>query len=74
MGKVKETYYDKLISDTSDRNSNRIRVYRKMDDEVVIHFRNLKITLFRDDIAEWKEGFTQALKELQDKDYFRNDL
>ena len=75
MGKVAQTYYDKLISEIPDRNSNRVRVYRKDNDEVVIHFRNLKITLFTEpEIQEWKEGFKQALEELRAKDYFKNDI
>jgi hypothetical protein len=75
MGKVQKTYYDKLISEIPDRNANRVRVYRKDNGEVVIHFRNLKITLFTEmEIQEWKDGFTQALEELRAKDYFKNDL
>ncbi len=75
MGKVKDKIYDKLISEIPDRNSNRVRVYRKDNDEVVIHFRNLKITLFTEpEIQEWKEGFKQALDILKEKDYFKNDI
>ncbi len=76
MGKIGKSYYDKLISEIPDRNANRVRVYKKAEnDEVVIHFRNLKITLFtKEEIREWKEGFAQALKTLQEKDYFKNDI
>ncbi len=75
MGKVEKKIYDKLISEIPDRNANRVRVYRKDNGEVVIHFRNLKITLFTEpEIQEWKEGFTQALETLREKDYFKNDL
>lgn len=62
MGKVAQTYWDKLIDPVSDRNANRVRVYRAPNDEVTIHFRNLKIVLHNyDEIQEWKRGFTEAL-------------
>lgn len=75
MGKVEKAFYDKLISEIPDRNANRVRVYEKDNGEVVIHFRNLKITLFtKDEIREWQQGFEQALNELQNKNYFENDI
>lgn len=75
MGKVEKKIYDKLIPEIPDRNSNRVRVYKKDNGEVVIHFRNLKITLFTDEeISEWKDGFKEALETLREKDYFKNDL
>lgn len=75
MGKVKTTFYDKLIPETPDRNPNRVRVYEKENGEVVIHFRNLKITLFTEmEIKEWKEGFKEALELVRQHDYLKNDL
>jgi len=73
MGKVSETYHDTLISDSPDRNANRVRVYRSPNDEVTIHFRNLKIVLHDiHEIDEWRDGFNQALNNLGD--WFKNDI
>lgn len=73
MGLVDKVYYDELCSPTAGRNSNRIRVYRKPNNEVVIHYRDMKITLLtEDEIQEWKNGFKVALDNLGDK--FLNDL
>lgn len=75
MGKVDQQIADVLISPTPDRNSNRIRVYRKDNGEVVIHFRNIKITLLTPvERQQWKEGFEKALSELRQHNYFPNDL
>ena len=45
MGKIAKNYYDELIDPVADRNSNRVRVYRAPNNEITIHFRNLKIVL-----------------------------
>ncbi len=45
MGIIKQLVHEELITSESDRHSNLLRVYRKDNDEVVIHFRNLKINL-----------------------------
>ena len=75
MGKVQKTYYDKLISEVPDRNSNRVRVYRKENGEVVIHFRNFKLTLLTDEeITEWRDGMREALRAFEEGNYFPNDL
>lgn len=75
MGKVSKYYYDRLIDPIPDRNGNRVRVYEMDNGEVVIHFRNLKINLLtEEERREWKEGFTEALKNLREGNYFENDL
>lgn len=73
MGIVKQLIFDELISPKADRHSNLLRIYRKDNNEIVIHFRNLKINLITpDEIQEWKDGFTEALKNL--KDNLKNDI
>lgn len=73
MGKVAKTYFDGLISETPDRNANRLRVYEAPNGEVTIHFRNFKIVLHSpEEIREWKEGFKTALENLRDN--FANDI
>lgn len=75
MGKISKTVADELLSPIPDRNANRVRAYRKENGEVVIHFRDLKITLLTpQEIAEWGVGFQTALANLQKKDYLKNDL
>ena len=75
MGRVNKIIEDRLISPEPDRNANRIRIYTKDNEEVVIGFRNLKITLLtEEERTEWREGFAQALKTLKEKDYLKNDL
>lgn len=62
MGVVKKTIYDALIPETPDRNANRVRLYEAPNGEVTLHFRNLKIVLHTpEEIAEWKQGFKEAL-------------
>ena len=73
MGKIDKTYADELIPETSDRNSNRLRVYRAPNGEVTIHFRNMKIVLLSpEEIKEWKEGFQTALDNLGEE--LKNDI
>jgi hypothetical protein len=73
MGKVDKVYWDKLISEIPDRNANRVRAYRAPNGEVTIHFRNFKIVLHTpQEIAEWREGFKEALHNLGD--HFKNDV
>lgn len=73
MGKVMQTIYDELCDPVPARNANRIRVYRMHNNEVVIHYRDMKIVLHtEEEIQEWKYGFKQALEELNG--YFENDI
>lgn len=75
MGKATTIIEDRLIPPTPDRNANRIYVYRKPNNEVSVHFRNLKITLcIEEDIREWKEGFRIALEEFKKGNYLKNDI
>jgi len=70
MGAIKKTFYERLINEVPDRNANLVRVYEKDNGEVVIHFRNLKINLLtQEEIREWKEGFTEALKNYEAGSY-----
>lgn len=73
MGLIDTVYYDELCSPEPSRNCNRIRVYRKPNREVVIHYRDFKITLLtEEEIQEWKQGFAEALRNIGNK--FENDL
>jgi len=75
MGEIKNIIDGKLISSDPDRNANRIYIYRKPNNEVSIHFRNLKITLLNEsEIQEWKEGFKTALEKFRKNNYFKNDI
>lgn len=75
MGKIQTLIHEETICPVADRNANVLRVYRAPNGEATIHFRNLKIVLHTpQEIEEWKNGFTQALQKLQEKDYFRDDL
>jgi len=74
MGQIKNIIYEKLIDPIPDRHCNRVKVYRAPNNEVTIHFRNLKIVLHNDEeINEWREGFKTALGNLDD-DFLRNDI
>ena len=73
MGKVEKVIYEKLIDPIADRNCNRVLVYRAPNDEVTIHFRNLKIVLHtREEQGEWSRGFREALEKLGDR--FQDDI
>ncbi len=75
MGVIQTLIHDELIDGESDRHSNLLRIYRKLNGEIVIHFRNLKINLLnKHEIDEWKIGFTEALKKLNENNYLNNDL
>lgn len=75
MGKVAKVYHEELIPDTPDRQANYLKVYEAPNEEVTIRFRNMKIVLHTpDEIAEWKEGFTQALEKYKELRPFKNDL
>lgn len=75
MGKIQRAVADKIIADVADRNANRIRVYQKENGEVVIHYRQTKITLLNTtEIVEWSEGFRIALAEFNKKKLMPNDL
>ncbi len=67
MGKIKNIIYEKLIPEVADRNSNLLRAYEAPNGEVTIHFRNIKIVLHnQEEIQEWKSGFAEALKKLNE--------
>ena len=73
MGKIQAIIHDELIDSVADRNANILRIYRAPNDEVTIHFRNLKIVLHkREEQEEWSQGFKQALKKLGDR--FQDDI
>lgn len=73
MGVRDTMYFDELIPEASDRDTNRCYVYRAPNNEVTIHFRNLKIVLHtQEEINEWKNGFKEALGNLDD--WFKNDI
>ena len=75
MGQVKEILYEKLIDPVADRNCNRIRVHRAPNDEITIHFRNLKIVLHtKEEQEEWKRGFAEALQKFEEKGYMKEDI
>lgn len=74
MGKIDKKIADVLIDPSPDRNANRVRAYKKDNGEVVVHFRNFKIMLTPHEAEEWRAGFRQALRELKDKNYLKNDL
>ena len=75
MGKVKNIIEDRLIPSEPDRNPNRIYIYRKPNDEISIHFRNIKITLLNQgEIEEWREGFRIALEKFKKGNYLNNDI
>lgn len=75
MGKVKTIIEDQLISPEPDRNPNRIYIYRKPNDEVSIHFRNIKVTLITpQEIQEWREGFRTALENFEKGNCLNNDI
>lgn len=74
MGKIDKTYADELLPDIPDRNANRVRVYKAPNGEVTIHHRMVKIVLHSpEEIAEWRDGFREALAELQRMDYLKDD-
>lgn len=75
MGKVQRAIADVLIPEIGDRDGNRIRIYQKDNGEVVIHFRQMKITLMNmTEILEWSEGFKKAREELDRLGVMKNDL
>ena len=75
MGQVKEILYEKLIDPIAARNCTRIRVHRAPNDEITIHFRNLKIVLHtQEEQEEWKEGFAQAKIKFDEKGYMKEDI
>lgn len=75
MGIIQELIHEELISSEPDRHANLLRVYRKDNGEVVIHFRNLKINLISpQEIQEWKFGFQQALDRVLTENFLENDI
>lgn len=75
MGAVKQIIHEELIASESDRHSNLLRVYRKDNDEIVIHFRNFKINLINpQEIQEWKYGFETALEKFLQGNFLQNDI
>lgn len=75
MGKVSKVFYEKLISDIPDRNTNRLKVQQAPNGEVTIHFRNIKIVLHDfDEIMEWQQGFSEALDKFEKGNFFKQDI
>lgn len=75
MGIIKQTIHEELIENEPDRHSNLLRVYRKDNNEVVIHFRNFKINLITpQEIQEWKYGFQVALEKFLQDNLLENDI
>lgn len=75
MGVREKYFFNELIPERCDRDANRCYSYRMPNGECVIHFRNYKIVLHtEEEIREWKDGFTEALKKLKEGDYFKNDI
>lgn len=75
MGIIKELIHEEIIITEPDRHSNLLRVYRKENDEIVIHFRNFKINLITPlEIAEWKHGFSIALEKVLKEELLENDI
>ena len=75
MGIIKQFIHEELLSSEPDRHSNLLRVYRKENDEVVIHFRNFKINLISpQEIQEWKFGFETALEKFIKNKHLQNDI
>ncbi|QGH73334.1 MAG: hypothetical protein [Siphoviridae sp. cttb18] len=67
MGKIEKILTEQLINSVPERNGNLLRIYRAPNQEVTIHYRNLKIVLHtQEEIQEWKDGFAQALKKLNE--------
>lgn len=67
MGKVEKIIYEKTINPEPDRNANLLRVYRAPNQEVTVHFRNVKIVMHSaEEIAEWKRAFAEAQKKLHE--------
>ena len=57
---------ERIIKPEPDMNANIIRVYKAPNNEVTIHFRNMKIVLHDDmEVAEWRDGFREALREYE---------
>ncbi len=75
MGVIKELIHEELIPSESDRHSNLLRIYKKDNEEIVIHFRNLKINLITPfDIKEWRYGFQIALEKFKEGKFLENDI
>lgn len=75
MGKINKVFEDKLVNPIPDRFSNRVKVQQAPNGEVTIHFRNFKIVLLTpEEIAEWRDGFREALRNLRAGDYLKNDI
>lgn len=65
MGRVEKIYDERTLHSSPDVNSNIIRVYKAPNNEVTIHFRNMKIVLHTpEEIAEWRDGFRKALTRI----------
>lgn len=67
MGRIEKILYENTVDPIANRNSNLLRIYRAPNQEVTIHYRNLKIVLHtQEEIREWKEGFSQALRKIDE--------
>lgn len=67
MGKIEKILHEKIINPVPNHNGNLLRVYRAPNQEVTIHLRNLKIVLHTHEINEWKQGFAEALKKINEQ-------
>lgn len=66
MGKIEKILHEKIIEKVPQHNANLLRVYRAPNQEVTIHIRNLKIVLHTHEVQEWKQGFAEALKKINE--------
>ena len=75
MGEIKKLLYEKLINPVADRSSNRIRIQRAPNNELTIHFRNMKIVLHKEgEIQDWKKGFKVALEKFDQENCLKDDI
>jgi len=64
MGKIEKIIHEQTVRPEADQNANLFRIYRAPNQEVTIHYRNLKIVLHTHEIQEWKQGFAETLKKI----------
>lgn len=67
MGRIEKIIHEQTIRPEAERNSNLLRVYQAPNQEVTIHYRNLKIVLHTHEINEWKQAFAEALKKINEQ-------
>ena len=64
MGKIEKIIDEKIIDPEAAHNSNLLRIYRAPNQEVTIHYKNLKIVLHTHEVGQWKQAFAEALKKI----------